>query len=76
MKSKTFVVGSGKFIVGNSLTWADLALVNGWEWLDDISKQLVLSYSIIRNHNEFIKSLPKVSQWFKSQKPLTVFKRV
>jgi glutathione S-transferase len=63
-----------KYIVSNNLTWADLALVNGWEWLDDISKQMLNYYPLVKSHNEFIRNIPQVNEWFKSQKPLRVLK--
>lgn len=71
---KLLSLNTSKFIVGNSLTWADLALVNAWEWLDDYSKQIVARYPLIKGHNDYIRSIPKVSAWFSSQKPLRIFK--
>ena len=67
---------SGKYIVGNSLTVADLALINGWEWLDHASRQVLESYHLVKCHESFIRSIPEVSQWLKKQKPLTVLKKV
>ena len=71
---KMLSLNSGRFIVGNRLTWADLAIVNAWEWLDDMSKQILNRYPLIKSHNEFVRSLPNVAEWFKIQKPLRVLK--
>lgn len=71
---KMLSLNSTDFIVGNGLTWADLALVNAWEWLDEHSKQIVGRYPLIKNHNDFIRSIPKVTAWFRNQKPLRIFK--
>ncbi len=68
------ILNSNKFIVGSSLSWADLALVLAWEWLDDTSKQLLNHFPLVKSHNEFIRSVPKVSEWLMKQKPLRVFK--
>ena len=71
---KLLSLNSNKFIVGNSLTWADLALVNAWEWLDDQCKALLNLYPLVQSHNEFMRSIPKVAEWLREQKPLRVFK--
>jgi glutathione S-transferase len=65
---------SGKYIVGDSLTLADLALVNGWEWLDYASRKVLNNYSLVKNHEIFVRSIPEVSSWLKMQRPLTVLK--
>nr|QVK45613.1 glutathione S transferase [Brachionus paranguensis] len=62
-------------IVGNQLTWADLALANSLAWLDEFSLQLLQNYPLVKKHNESIMSIPSVNGWFKSQKPLSVFKK-
>ena len=67
---------SNKYIVGNHLTWADLALVNGWEWLDDACKKIINLYPLVKSHNEFIRSIPEVGEWLKLQKPLRVLKKL
>ena len=71
---KMLSLNSNKFIVGNSLSWADLALINAWEWLDDHSKRLLSNHPLVETHNEFIRSLPRVAEWLRDQKPLRVFK--
>nr|QUF59402.1 glutathione S-transferase GSTS5 [Brachionus angularis] len=73
---KILSLNSSKYVVGDKLTWADLALVNAWEWLDSSSKQMLNFYPFVKAHNEFIRNIPKISEWFKSQKPLRVFKNV
>ena len=65
---------SSRFIVGSVLSWADLGMLLAWEWLDEASKQLIGRYPLVKSHNEFIRSLPKVSEWLREQKPLRVFK--
>ena len=72
---KMLNMNSGKYIVGNKLTWADLAIINSWEWLDDNSKQLINRYPLVKRHYEFVQSLPEVSEWFRKQKPLRVTKK-
>jgi glutathione S-transferase len=67
---------NNNFIIANQLTYADLALVCAWEWLEDGCKQLIELYPLVKNHNLFIKNLPKVSAWFKNQKPLNIQKTV
>ena len=73
---KMLSLNRNKFIVGNQLTWADLALVNGWEWLDEICGSVLRQYQLVKAHNEFVRSVKAVSDWFKSQKPLRVAKNV
>ena len=65
-----------KYMVGSQLTYADLALVITWEWLEEGCKQLIDLYPLVKSHNIFIKSLPKVAEWFTNQKPLNVQKNV
>lgn len=62
-------------IVGNQLTWADLALANSLTWLDEFTARLLINYPLVKKHNEYIMSIPSVSDWFKSQKPLSVYKK-
>nr|AYN44501.1 glutathione S-transferase S5 [Brachionus rotundiformis] len=62
-------------IVGNQLTWADLALTNSLAWLDEFSARLLQNYPLVKRHNEYIMSIPSVNEWFKSQKPLSVYKK-
>lgn len=71
---KLLSLSPSKFLVGNTLTWADLALVNAWEWLDDQCKPVLGYYPLVKNHNDFVRSIPKVAEWLKEQKPLRVFK--
>ncbi len=71
---KMLSLNSSSFIVGDSLSWADLALVNAWEWLDENSRRLLDQYPLVKRHNEFIRTLPKVSEALKELKPLRVFK--
>jgi glutathione S-transferase len=74
---KMLTMNHCKFIVGKQVTWADLALVNAWEWLDEIFRPVILNqYPMIKNHNEFIRSIKPVGDWFKTQKPLRVSKNV
>nr|UOU03294.1 glutathione S-transferase sigma 5 [Brachionus rubens] len=72
---KMLSVNSGKYIVGNKITWADLALVNGLEWLDELGKQILNYYPFVKMHNEYIRNIPQVNEWFRLQKPLRVFKK-
>jgi glutathione S-transferase len=65
-----------KFIVGNQLSWADLALVNGWEWLDELCRPVLNKYQMVRAHNEYIRSLAPVAAWLKATKPLSLTKNV
>ena len=69
-----------KFIVGEKLTWADLALVNGWQWLEDMlgagCGSLLSRYQLVRMHNEFVRGLVPVAAWFKTAKPLSFTKNV
>lgn len=71
---KMLGLNSSQFIVGNCLSWADLALVNAWEWLDDVSKQQLNYYPLVKKHNDYIRTVPLVADWLKQQKPLRVFK--
>jgi glutathione S-transferase len=65
-----------KFISGSQLTWADLALVNGWEWLDELCRPVLNKFPLVRAHNEFVRSLGPVAVWLKSTKPLSLTKNV
>nr|AIT99309.1 glutathione S-transferase sigma 8 [Brachionus koreanus] len=62
-------------IVGSQLTWADLALANSLTWLDEFSFQLLRDYPLVKKHNQYILSMPRVNEWFRSQKPLSVYKK-
>jgi glutathione S-transferase len=65
-----------KFIVGNKITWADLAIVNSWEWLDENCKQLINRYLLVKRHYDFIRNTKEINEWFNKQKPLRVFKKI
>lgn len=73
---KLLSLNSGKFIVGKTLTYADLGIVNAWEWLDETSKQILNNYPLVISHNQFIRTIPCVSQYFDSLKPLNKIRRV
>ena len=66
---------SGKFMVGDSLTLADVALVNAWEWLDCASRKIFDNYPLVKSHEMFVRTIPEISNWLKMQKPLTVLKK-
>jgi glutathione S-transferase len=65
-----------KYIIGNKLTYADLALVVSWDWLENSCKQLIDLYPLVKSHNNFIRNLPQVNEWFIKQKPLNIQKTV
>lgn len=74
---KMLSLNSGKFLIGRTLTYADLGLVNAWEWLDEgIGKQILNEYPLIKNHNTFIRTIPCVNEYFQSLKPLNKIRRV
>ena len=64
----------GNFLLGNQLTWADLAIVSGLEWLDDDAKSLLKRYPLLTNHIDFLQSQPKINTWLSQQMPLRVNK--
>jgi hypothetical protein len=65
-----------RYIVGAKITWADLAIINSWEWLDENFKQLINHYPLVKLHYDFIRNIKEVSEWFNKQKPLRVNKKV
>lgn len=70
---------AGKYVVGDKLTWADLAMVNACEWLlnGHSNRNLLASrFPLIKAHNEFVRTLPAVQEWFSKQKPLGRVKNV
>ena len=71
---KMLSVNNSRYIVGNRMTWADLALVNAWEWLDDHSRQLIQRYPLVKRHNDFIRNLNEIKEWYNRQRPLRVNK--
>ncbi len=71
---KMLSLNPSSYIVGGSLSLADLALINAWEWLDENSRRLLDQYPLVKKHNDFIRSLPKVSEALKELKPLRIFK--
>jgi glutathione S-transferase len=73
---KMLGLNNDKFLVGNQMTCADLALINSWEWMDDVSKSVLNYYPLVKNHNECMRKMPKISEFYKSQKPLRVLKNV
>lgn len=73
---KMLGLNRGKFIVGKTLTYADLGLVNAWEWLDDNSKQILNQYPLVKSHDCFIRTIPCVGEYFHKLKPLNRIRRV
>lgn len=71
---KILTINKSKYIVGSRLTWADLAMVNAWEWLDETSRRLFDQYDLVKSHYEFIRRIPLVAEWFAKQTPLRVLK--
>lgn len=70
---------TAKFVVGGAITWADLAMVNAWEWLiNDYATRMILAsrFPLIKEHNDFVRGLPAVDEWFRKQKPLGKVKNV
>lgn len=65
-----------RYIVGTEISWADLAVINSWEWLDDNLKQLINHYPLVKRHYDFIRNIKEVNEWFNKQKPLRVNKKV
>jgi hypothetical protein len=65
-----------KYIVGSKITWVDLMIVNDVEWLDDVCKKKISSYSCLSAYYSFVRSLPTISDWYAKQKPLGIFKNV
>lgn len=71
--------GSGKYVVGCTMTWADLAMVNAWEWLmSEHTTRMLMSnqFPLIKQHNDFVRATPVVDEWFRRQKPLGRVKNV
>lgn len=55
LEKLTSLNGENKFIVGSSLTWADLALVNAWEWLFsdyESMRTIGAKYPLIKSHSK------------------------
>lgn len=70
---------TSKYVVGAKLTWADLAMVNACEWLlnGNSNRALIANrFPLVKAHNEFVRSLPTVQEWFSNQKPLGRVKNV
>ena len=52
----------GGYLVGNSLTYADLLLMYFYDILRDDSKAILSKLPLLNKHNEKIRSLPKVAE--------------
>lgn len=50
------------YLVGNSLTYADLLLMYFYDILRDDSKAILSKLPLLNKHNEKIRSLPKVAE--------------
>lgn len=60
------------YLIGKSLTWADLYLVYIVETLisNDVIKQSLENYPELKKHYETIRTLPNIDKWLKSR-PVT-----
>ena len=74
---KMLNMNNSRFVVGQQLTWADLAIVNAWDWMgDEVRMTHFVKYPLVKKHYEFIRSIAEVEHWFKHQKPLMVIRKV
>nr|QUF59409.1 glutathione S-transferase GSTS8-1 [Brachionus angularis] len=50
------------YLVGDSLTYADVALINFYDWLRDYKESILEKLPLLKQHYEFIISLPAIKQ--------------
>jgi prostaglandin-H2 D-isomerase / glutathione transferase len=63
-----------EYLVGNYLTWLDLAIVGSWDWiwLHDPAESIILSvFKSLNQHNVTVRSIPNIAKWLESR-PKTV----
>jgi len=53
------------FLVGDSLTFADLHLINTIEWLGDYKENILSKLDVLKEYDQRIRSLPKIAQHIK-----------
>ena len=64
-----------KIKVGDELTWADLALINFYDWLRQSKTNILAKLPSLKEHDEKIRSIPSVAEQQKrnANVPLTAF---
>ena len=58
------------FLVGDSLTLADLAAIGLWGWVKDKIEPLFANFPIIKQHSDKIHNLPGIANWI-ATRPVT-----
>lgn len=58
------------YLVGESLTWLDLAIIGAWDWIwlhDPSESKLLNEFKLVKEHNERIRSIPNVATWLETR---------
>ena len=48
--------------VGDELTWADLGLINFYDWLRQSKTNILAKLTALKEHDEKIRSIPSVAE--------------
>ena len=58
------------YLVGKSLTWVDLFLMNILEWTGDKKQALFDNFPALKKHDETLRALPHIAKWL-AARPVT-----
>lgn len=53
------------FLVGDSLTLADIVLMNEYEWLREHKRRILENFPSLKQHDERIRNIPKIAEHLK-----------
>ena len=71
---KKLASNNNDYLVGDSFTWLDLAIIGAWDWIwlhDPAEANILSEYKLVNEHNKKIRALPNISNWLESR-PKTV----
>jgi glutathione S-transferase len=59
--------GNSGYLVGNGLTYADVALVNAYPWLSDKTEATFNALPHLKQHYEKIRNLPQLKSFYEQR---------
>ena len=54
------------FLVGNQISLVDVQIINFYDWLRDRKGEILAQLPLLKKHDEFIRSQPKIAEQLKS----------
>jgi glutathione S-transferase len=51
------------FLVGDSLTYADLKLISFYDWLRERREKILDQFSFLKEHNQMVRNLPRIKDF-------------